>query len=71
MIWIRNAFEEYKHYTTNSLKQKPGEKKKKMSPWIININLTFIQKALKVSILFAEASLTKMDKECKSYMKVC
>ena len=33
--------------------------------------MTFIQKALKVSILFAEASLTKMDKECKSYMKVC
>ena len=32
--------------------------------------MTFTQKALKVSILFAEASLTKMDKECKGYMKV-
>ena len=42
-----------------------------MSPWIININLTFIQKALKLSILFAEASLSKIGKECKSYMKVC
>ena len=30
-----------------------------------------IQKALKVSILFTEASLTKIDKECKSSMKVC
>ena len=42
-----------------------------MSPGIIYINLTLKQKALKVSILFTEASLTKMDKECKSYMKVC
>ena len=33
--------------------------------------MTFIQKALKVSILFAEASLSKIGKECKSYMKVC
>ena len=41
-----------------------------MSPWIIYIYLTFIKKALKVSILFTEASLTKMNKERKSYMKV-
>ena len=30
-----------------------------------------MKKALKVSILFTKASLTKMDKECKSYMKLC
>ena len=42
-----------------------------MSPWIIYIYLTFLKKALKVGILFTEASLTKMGKEDKSYMKVC
>ena len=42
-----------------------------MSPWIINLSLTFIQKALKVCILFAEASLTNMDKERKSCLKLC
>ena len=41
-----------------------------MSSWIININLTFIKKTLKVGILLTEASLAKTDKECKSYMKV-
>ena len=33
--------------------------------------MTLILKTLRVSILFAEAILTKMDKEHKSYMKVC